>query len=129
MKKIVLFTPQWQDSGPSKELYEGAVALRDYFRSICRMPVHEIPIDASEDLKVEYNIYGYSVLYDQLQCIGRELEISGADTVFSLGGGCGIEIPVVSYLVGRALPWNAPAFSDRKAGWQRYWRILRGFAA
>lgn len=97
----MLFAPQWQDSGPSKELYEGAVALRDYFRSICRMQVHEIPIDTSEDLKVEYNIYGYSILYDQLQCIGRELELSGADTVFSLGGGCGIEIPVVSYLAGR----------------------------
>ena len=34
-KKLNLFVPQWQDSGASKELYDGACALKKYRKFKC----------------------------------------------------------------------------------------------
>ncbi len=98
MNKIGLFAPQWQGSGKTMELYYGALALRQYLGG--RGDLKEIPVSESIKLAVENNIYGYKAIHDQLMGIRNFLEKSAPDKIFTIGGGCGIEVPVVSYLGG-----------------------------
>lgn len=99
MKKINLFAPQWQGSGKTKELFQGAQALKDYCISLNKtIQFINIPISEALDLKVENNIYGFTIIEDQLTNIKKILFKEHPDLIFSIGGGCGIEIPIVSYL-------------------------------
>lgn len=98
MKKINLFAPQWQGSGKTTELFKGAQALKDFCISIDKtIQFINIPISEALDLKIENNIYGYTVIEDQLINIKKILCKENPDLIFSIGGGCGIEIPIVSY--------------------------------
>lgn len=92
-----LFIPQWQDSGSTKELYEGAHALKKYIEEK-KLVFSEIPISLSPNIQIENNIIGYSTIKAQLYEIARILEKNRPGKIFSIGGGCGIEIPLVSYL-------------------------------
>jgi arginase len=92
-----LFIPQWQDSGSTKELYEGAHALKKYIEEK-KLIFSEIPISLSPNIQIENNIIGYSTIKAQLYEIARILEKNRPGKIFSIGGGCGIEIPLVSYL-------------------------------
>ncbi|MFC1569359.1 arginase family protein [bacterium] len=96
-KHLNLFIPQWQDSGLTQELYEGAYALRDYIESK-NIIFSEIPISLSLDTTIENGIIGYNTIVKQLNMISKLLEETKPDQLFSIGGGCGIEIPLVSYL-------------------------------
>lgn len=99
MKKINLFAPQWQGSGKTMELYQGAHAIKDFCLSRNKtIQFVDIPISNELDLKIESNIYGYSIIEDQLSNIKKILYKENPDLIFSIGGGCGIEIPIVSYL-------------------------------
>ncbi len=98
MKKQYFFIPQWQDSGITNELFNGAWALYDYFRNNYTDQVCEIDINASDKPILENNILGYSILVDQLTRIKNKLEEEQPQKVITIGGGCGIEVPIISYL-------------------------------
>lgn len=95
-KRLNLFVPQWQDSGETSELYAGAMALRKYLQN--RLTFIDLVVDAGTELALEKNILGYSVVKKQLQLIKSRLEREAPGRIFTLGGGCGIELPVVAYL-------------------------------
>ena len=101
MNKLYLFAPQWQDSGLSKKLYKGAKALRSYFSSISNEPVTEITIDKKAKPKLENDIFGHAILRKQLHDILDAIESAQPSKISCIGGGCGVEVPIVSYLAGR----------------------------
>ena len=101
MNKLYLYAPQWQDSGLSKKLYRGATALRAFFSSLTDVPITEIGIDKKTKPKLESGILGLEVIRRQLGEIEAVLGRENPAKVVAIGGGCGIEVPVVSYLSGR----------------------------
>jgi len=101
MKKINLFAPQWQGSGKTKELFKGAYAFLQYCRTLRAFDLIEIPIFDSTDLIIENNIFGYSALYKQLKNIREAIELEMPDKILTIGGGCGVEVPIISYFGNR----------------------------
>lgn len=98
MKKIYLSAPQWQDSGLSSELYDGAINLRNYCISKFGISTENIDINTSKKPELENNILGYQLLKSKLADIQKTLNKNQPNKVITLGGGCGIELPIVSYL-------------------------------
>ena len=97
MDKIYLFAPQWQDSGSTIELYTGAVAIKNYFESISEFPISEVQVPGNLIPEVKNNIFGYDILRKQLTDINTILVNSQAIKTVAIGGGCGIELPIISY--------------------------------
>jgi arginase len=100
MNTINLFVPQWQGSGISAELYNGAGILKEYFEKNFRQ-FCEIDISLDTPLQTDHNILAYRTIIKQLKSISTVLQNNSPDVVFTVGGGCGIEIPIVSYLSSR----------------------------
>lgn len=99
MSKTYLFAPQWQDSGNTNELYSGAVSLRNYLKSICNEPIDEIEISEHQIPITQNNILGYAIIEKQLSDISTTLADRKCTKILAIGGGCGIEVPIVSHLV------------------------------
>ncbi len=99
MRKLNLFVPQWQDSGHSNEIYHGSSALRRFIGADAEFEIVEVT--ERNELRVEHGILGYQVILDQLRRVRRVLDVQSPEAVFTLGGGCGVEVPVVSYLKER----------------------------
>lgn len=97
LEKLNLFTPQWQGSGLTKELYYGALSLKEYIENT-GVSFNTIPVSMDTDLEVEFDILGYRVIVDQLKKVAEEIKKKDPSKIFTIGGGCGVEIPVVSYL-------------------------------
>ena len=95
-KKLNLFVPQWQDSGASKELYDGACALKKYIEN-SNVSFEKIEISKNSELINEKNILGFKIIKTQLNNISQLLYEEKPDKILTVGGGCGIEIPIVSY--------------------------------
>ncbi|HUX14538.1 MAG TPA: arginase family protein [Spirochaetia bacterium] len=96
MRKLNLFVPQWQDSGHSNEIFHGSSALRRFIGAAAVF--EEVHVDQRGELRVEKDIFGHEVILDQLQRVRRVLDLQSPEVVFTLGGGCGVEVSVVSYL-------------------------------
>lgn len=96
-----LFVPQWQDSGTSRRLYKGAIALKEYFVATGGSDLTEIPVDVSEKPVIERNVLGRAAIERQLRETANALRSAGPDKTVCIGGGCGVEVPIVSYLKGR----------------------------
>jgi arginase len=101
MSKTYLFAPQWQDSGSTNELYSGAVSLRNYLKSICNAAIDEIEIPEHQIPVLHNNILGYAIIEKQLSDISSTLADRHSAKIIAIGGGCGIEVPIVSHLVQR----------------------------
>ena len=95
MGDLNLFVPQWQGGG-DRALYTGAAAARKGLNLKSRLT--EIRIDAKEALEEENGIIGYRQIVRQLGELHDKIEETNPGSIFTLGGGCDVEIPVVSYL-------------------------------
>jgi arginase len=118
-----LFFPLWMDGGLGKELHAGARALRDYLSG--RFSFTEVPVDESCSPVLKNGIFGYDAIRSHLARARDILADSSPERIFTIGGGCGIEVPIVSNLRRRLGPmrllWfdahgdiNSPASSKSK---------------
>ena len=98
MNAYYLSAPQWQGSGKTNELYYGALALKNYISSIKDIVINEISVNEQDDLKLENNILGFSVLRGQLEALAAKLKKESPYKLAVIGGGCGIEVSIISYL-------------------------------
>ena len=98
MDKLAMFIPQWQGSGITKEIYEGSYALKEVIEEEFKYIFKNICIDSKNTPEIKNNILGYDIIIKQLQKVQEILKVKGPDKVFAIGGGCGIEVPIVSYL-------------------------------
>ncbi len=123
MRKLHLFVPQWQDSGFTNEIFHGSHAIRRMLGDRIRFVTAAVAEQG--ELTVERGVFGYRVILEQLQRVRVALEREAPEAVFTLGGGCGVEVPIVSYLRQRhpelMLFWfdahgdiNSPATSPSK---------------
>lgn len=95
-KKAALFYPQWQGAGYSPELYEGTVALWSYFSP--QMPSIEVPVDRPGELIKHNGIFGLEQIDKQLSNSYKILQDFNPSHMVTIGGGCDVEIAVISYL-------------------------------
>ena len=93
---LLLVFPQWQGAGPLPRLRESALALAQAFPTNRRRV--EVPVEAAHPLSREHGIEGRDELLVQLAAARRLLDADRPCRVFAVGGDCGIEISVVSYL-------------------------------
>ena len=98
MGKLEMFIPQWQGSGNTKEIYEGSYAVKEVIEGQGDTTFRSIYIDSKSIPVLKNNILGYDIIINQLQKVQAILNVERPSKVFALGGGCGIEIPIVSYL-------------------------------
>jgi len=96
MAEMNLFVPLWQDSGLSNEIYLGSQALKRLIDN--RVEFRTIAIPATGSLSIEHDVYGYSAVFEQLRQVESALQDAKPTSVFTLGGGCGVEVPIVGYL-------------------------------
>ncbi len=96
MKHINLLFPQWQGAGRTSELLKGALELKVKY-----IPAHdflEIAVSVAENHEVENNILGYRSILQQLTQANSVIEAENPSSIFTVGGGCDVEIVPVSYL-------------------------------
>lgn len=95
LKQLKLIFPQWQGSGHTKELLYGANKIHEKILPDAELIV--VPVEM-EQVVEENNILGYQPLLGQLETITNLLSEEQPETIFSIGGGCDIEVAPISYL-------------------------------
>jgi arginase len=91
-----LLFPQWQGSGPTNELYTGALLLKGRLRGLVSFT--EVDLEESSRLEIENGVLGCSQIATQLLTACDKLVDANPDRIFSIGGDCGIEIAPASFL-------------------------------
>jgi arginase len=95
--KINLFYPQWQGSGITPELYYGAKTIKEYLE-LQSVSFINVPVSLNTDFEFENNIYFYKQILSQFKKAEEIIDNKRPDKIFSIGGGCDIELPIISYL-------------------------------
>jgi len=98
MKKMNIFIPQWQGSGEKNNLFYGAHAIKEFIERNDTLEFEKIYINENEISELKNDILGYEILNSQLKALEKTLNEKKAKRIFIVGGGCDIEIPIVSYL-------------------------------
>lgn len=96
MKYMNLFFPQWQGAGKTKELLKGARDIKEKYMDTEKF--FEVLVDEEENNQVENDILGYHTLLQQLKAANSIINKEIPDCIFTVGGGCDVEIIPVSYL-------------------------------
>lgn len=81
------------------ELLKGALELKEKYISS-----HEfvgIEVGKGDNTEIENDILGYAVILQQLEMAKSIIAKEAPDRIFTVGGGCDVEILPVSYLNGR----------------------------
>ena len=96
MGDLNLYFPQWQGAGETKTLYTGAAAARKGLNLKERLT--EIKLIAGDKLTEENDIVGYRSILEQLQRVKNLINEKEPRSIFTLGGGCDVELAPISYL-------------------------------
>lgn len=95
-KHMNLLFPQWQGAGKTKELLKGANEIKKRYLSDYKLV--EVPVGDNDIDEVKNNILGYDIILQQLQNANQIVMKEEPDSIFTLGGGCDVELIPVSYL-------------------------------
>lgn len=95
-KKMSLFYPQWQGAGTTNELLQGANEIRKNYLS--GYDLFEIKVSGEANAKIEKNILGYKTILEQMESAKEVIAADAPDRIFTVGGGCDVELLPVSYL-------------------------------
>ncbi len=93
---LKLLFPQWQGSGTDKDLYYGAIEIRDAF--LLENSYEQIDVSIDEELKIKNDILGYDSILLQLKKAIEVVLDHKPQRIFTIGGDCGVELAPVSYL-------------------------------
>jgi len=89
-----IFFPQWQGSGPDRDILKGAQTILEY---INEPKILNIPL-SKKSLDKKHYINAYEALVEQLSSFRQLLLQHKPKTLQTIGGDCGLEIIPVSYL-------------------------------
>lgn len=95
-KCMNLFFPQWQGAGIGKELLKGAIDIKEKYLNAYEF--FEVQVDGEDINEAENNILGYNQILRQLKKANSIVAAEKPDRIFTVGGGCDVEIIPVSYL-------------------------------
>jgi len=93
---VALFYPQWQGAGYSPELFDGTVALWNFF-SPQNFSI-EIPVGRQGELTKQNTIVGFGQIDEQLLTAYTLLQDLNPTRIVTIGGGCDVEVAVISHL-------------------------------
>lgn len=93
---VALFYPQWQGAGYSPELFDGTVALWNFFSP--QIPSIAVPVGRQGELTKQNTIVGFVQIEEQLLTAHTLLQNLNPTRIMTIGGGCDVEVAVVSYL-------------------------------
>lgn len=93
---VALFYPQWQGAGYSPELFDGTVALWNFFSP--QIPSLAIPVGSQNELLKQNAIVGFNQIKEQLLTAHKLLQALNPTRIVTIGGGCDVDVAVVSYL-------------------------------
>lgn len=94
-----LFFPQWQGVGFPTEMAAAALRLRQHLETDFGVTEwQDVALDLSDALPVEEGIIARRAVLDQLGRARKILADQNAQTVFTVGGDCGIEVASVGWL-------------------------------
>lgn len=98
MKKnhMNLFFPQWQGAGRSKILLNGAQEIKETYLGDCNL--FEVEVDDEDIADIVNDILGYPKILTQLKNAILMISAEKPESIFTIGGGCDVEIVPVSYL-------------------------------
>jgi len=91
-----LFFPQWQGAGRTKELLTGAWEIRDQYIKV--QDYISVPVSEEENTQIENGILGYRDIFKQLKQAKAIIAAENPSSIFTVGGGCDVEIVTVSHL-------------------------------
>lgn len=91
-----LFFPQWQGAGRNKILLTGAQEIKEKYLE--NYHLSEIEVDDEEIDEIVNDILGYSKILTQLKNASLMVSAEEPESIFTIGGGCDVEIVPVSYL-------------------------------
>jgi len=95
MNNLFLYFPQWQGSGKTNELFRGA---KQIINKLNTYNWSEVPVVEQENLLIENQILGYSSISKQLEDATKIINNYNPEKIFTVGGGCDVEIAPVTYL-------------------------------
>lgn len=95
LKTLSLLFPQWQDA-QAPQVYDGAQKVWTWVAKCAH--AHEVPVPPREALQLQHGIIGWQNIVAQLRQAREIIEQEAPDAIFTIGGGCGVEIAPVSYL-------------------------------
>lgn len=96
MSHINLLFPQWQGSGRTKDLYYGAQHIKEKYLS--GITFEEISVCDNDSLIIENDILGFREILKQWKDVSGLINRLKPNTMFTIGGGGGVEITPVLYL-------------------------------
>lgn len=95
MGDLFLAFPQWQGSGPSRELLAAVQALRPHLPDI---PFTEIPVAEQPLSPTLCGVLGHAELETQFQAARQAIAAARPDRIFTLGGDCSVELAPIEAL-------------------------------
>lgn len=95
-RQMNLFFPQWQGAGRTSELLKGALELKEKY--IKGHNFIGIEVGEEDNTEIENDILGYEAILQQLKNARTAIAAEAPDRIFTVGGGCDVEILPVSYL-------------------------------
>jgi len=95
-KHLNIFFPQWQGGGQDKSTYEGAIEIKKKYLS--QKTFIDVEVSLEDDYGIENDIIGYKSIMKQLEQCKNLIMQEKPTTIFTVGGGCDIDIAPVSYL-------------------------------
>lgn len=90
---MLIINPQWQGSGLTDELKQGAATLKKYFEG----DLQEVPL-SDKELTTINDIKGYWPILEQAESFRNMVASAKPAKLVTIGGDCGIEIIPISYL-------------------------------
>jgi arginase len=95
-KHLNIFFPQWQGGGQNKLTYEGAIEIKKNYLS--KKTFSDVDVSLEDDYSIENDIIGYKSIIKQLEQCKNLIIQENPTTIFTVGGGCDIDIAPISYL-------------------------------
>lgn len=96
LNTAAILYPQWQGAGYAPELYDGTIALWNHFSS--KTPDVAIPVSRQTELNEQNGIIGFAQIKEQLLNAHSMLQGLNTARFVTIGGGCDVEVAVVSCL-------------------------------
>ena len=96
MRRLNVCIPDWQSSGADRALHHGAKFLKACLAD--RVDFVELSVAIDREPIRQHGVIGYRDIVAQLQDLRRVIDRAEPETLFTVGGTCGMEVVPISYL-------------------------------
>lgn len=96
MSLLKLYFPQWQGSGGSMSLYDGAEQIRAALVGV--QDIVSVDVLTTPELHTENGIIGYEPILDQLKRAVQHIDDVEPERIVTIGGDCSVVLAPAAYL-------------------------------